>query len=183
VLGKDYDGQHCALASALEVLGERWTLLIVRDAFFGVRRYSDFVTRLDIPRAVLSDRLRTLVDHGVLTRREDPERAGRHLYELTPAGTELWPALHALITWGSKHRRRASNTYRHADCGTELVVGALCPACGIVPRAEDVATRPRRGRHAGRDDAVSAVIARPRRLLEPVDVPPGGDGHAMAVGA
>src|ERR671937_314334 len=68
VLGKDYEGQECALAAALEVLGERWTLLIVRDAFFGVRRYSDWVARLDIPRAVLAERLRGLVDHGILVK-------------------------------------------------------------------------------------------------------------------
>src|SRR5947209_9626047 len=114
VLGKDYERQDCALASALEVLGERWTLLIVRDAFFGVRRYSDFVAHLDIPRAVLADRLRSLVEHDVLAKLDDQTRAGRHVYELTPAGKDLWPAVHALTMWGSKHRRRASNLYRHA---------------------------------------------------------------------
>ena len=77
MLGKDYAGQECALASTLEVLGERWTLLIVRDAFFGVRRYSEWVARLDIPRAVLSERLRGLVANGVLARRDDPGHAGR----------------------------------------------------------------------------------------------------------
>ena len=184
MLGKDYAGQECALASALEVLGERWTLLIVRDAFFGVRRYSDFVARLDIPRAVLADRLNTLVDHGVLARREDPSHAGRHLYELTAAGKELWPALHALIAWGSKHRRRSSNTYRHADCGTELVAGALCPACGFVPRPEDVATRPRSVKRAsGRSDPVSAIVRRPRRLLEPVDIVSAPGATAVKAGA
>src|ERR671923_2509318 len=105
MLGKDYAGQECALASALEVLGERWTLLIVRDAFFGVRRYSDFVARLDIPRAVLSDRLRGLVANGILVQRDDPARAGRRIYELTPSGEELWPALHALIGWGARPPR------------------------------------------------------------------------------
>jgi DNA-binding HxlR family transcriptional regulator len=71
MLGKNYPGQDCALAAALEVLGERWTLLIIRDAFFGVRRFEDFVEHLDIPRAVLSDRLRKLVAHGVLARDRD----------------------------------------------------------------------------------------------------------------
>src|SRR3954449_7190457 len=80
VLGKDYEGQECALASTLEVLGERWTLLIVRDAFFGVRRYSDWVARLDIPRAVLSERLRGLIGSGILVKGDD------QLYELTDAG-------------------------------------------------------------------------------------------------
>ena len=183
MLGKDYERQECALAAALEVLGERWTLLIVRDAFFGVRRYSDFVARLDIPRAVLSDRLRTLVDEGVLARLPDPGRAGRHLYELTPAGKELWPALHALIIWGSRHRRRSANVYRHAACGTELVAGALCPKCGLVPRTDDVATTPRRGSTAGRSDPVSAIIRRPRRLLEPVDLVAPSDASVVKVGA
>src|SRR4051812_35169606 len=114
VLGKDYEGQECALASTLEVLGERWTLLIVRDAFFGVRRYSDWVARLDIPRGVLPARLRGLLANGILEKRDAPARAGRHLYELPPAGTELWPALHALIAWGAKHRRPSTNSYRHA---------------------------------------------------------------------
>jgi DNA-binding HxlR family transcriptional regulator len=170
VLGKDYEGQECALASALEVLGERWTLLIIRDAFFGVRRFNDFVVRLDIPRAVLAERLKGLVAHGVLLRRADPARAGRHLYELTPAGKELWPALHALITWGSDHRRRSTNLYRHAECGKELVAGALCPACGVVPPAEDVVTAPSGRTAPVRTDAISEIIRRPRHLLEPVDL-------------
>src|SRR6476646_926806 len=143
MLGKDYAGQECALASALEVLGERWTLLIVRDAFFGVRRYSDWVVRLDIPRAVLSERLRGLVANGVLARRDDPGHAGRTVYELTPAGEELWPALHALITWGDRHRRPSTNAYRHAACGSELGPGAACPACQVVPAAAEVLVVPR----------------------------------------
>src|SRR6185295_10703359 len=142
MLGKDYEGQECALASALEVLGERWTLLIVRDAFFGVRRYSDCVARLDIPRAVLSDRLRGLVAHGILVQREDPERTGRRVYELTDAGAALWPAIHALIAWGAAHRRPSTNRYRHAACGTELGPGATCATCGLVPHAGDVLVVP-----------------------------------------
>jgi DNA-binding HxlR family transcriptional regulator len=183
VLGKDYEGQECALASALEVLGERWTLLIVRDAFFGVRRYSDFVTRLDIPRAVLADRLKGLVDSGVLVKRDDPQRAGRGLYELTPAGKDLWPAVHALILWGSEHLRPASNVYSHAACGTELVAGGSCPACRVVPPADDVMTTPRDAKAAGRDDSVSAIIRRPRRLLEPVDAVTRTEPRRVTLGA
>src|SRR4051794_1389490 len=142
VLGKDYEGQECALASTLEVLGERWTLLIVRDAFLGVRRYSDFVASLDIPRAVLSDRLRGLVDNGVMLKR--PDRSGRHdHYELTDAGKALWPTVHALISWGSEPRRPSSNVYRHAPCRQELQAGAVCPKCAVVAPAEDVLVEPR----------------------------------------
>jgi DNA-binding HxlR family transcriptional regulator len=161
VLGKDYEGQECALASTLEVLGERWTLLIVRDAFFGVRRYSDWVARLDIPRAVLSERLRGLVASGILERRADG-------YDLTEAGAELWPALHALIGWGHRHRRPSTNSYRHAACDTELGPGASCPACGVVPPARDVLVVPR-ATGGGRTDPVSIAMRAPRRLLEPID--------------
>src|SRR6266545_1965551 len=90
MLGKDYQRQDCSLARALEAIGERWTLLIVRDAFYGVRRFNEFQAHLDVPKAVLSDRLSGLVDDGILERRPDPDRAGRHLYELTAAGRELW---------------------------------------------------------------------------------------------
>jgi DNA-binding HxlR family transcriptional regulator len=170
MLGKDYAGQECALASALEVLGERWTLLIVRDAFFGVRRYNDFVARLDIPRAVLSDRLRGLVANSILAQREDPARAGRRVYELTAAGEELWPALHALIAWGARHRRPSTNRYLHAACGTELGPGAACPACGCVPPASEVLLEPGAAGAPRRTDPVSAAMRAPRRLLEPVEV-------------
>jgi DNA-binding HxlR family transcriptional regulator len=174
---KDYTGQECALASTLEVLGERWTLLIVRDAFFGVRRYSEWVARLDIPRAVLSERLRGLVANGVLARRDDPGHAGRTVYELTAAGEELWPALHALIAWGDRHRRPSTNAYRHAACGTDLGPGAACPACRVVPAAADVLVVPRAtGGSPGRTDPVSAAMGRPRRLLEPLEV----DGPRLA---
>src|SRR5436853_1632448 len=104
MLGKDYQRQDCSLARALEVIGERWTLLIVRDAFYGVRRFSDFEVHLDIPKAVLTERLRRLVEDGVLSRAPDPSHSGRHLYVLTPAGRDLWPALHALLSWGERHR-------------------------------------------------------------------------------
>ncbi|MFC7728001.1 winged helix-turn-helix transcriptional regulator [Actinomadura keratinilytica] len=93
-LGKDYARQDCAVARALEVVGERWTMLIIRDALYGVRRFSDFLARLDIPRAVLSQRLQSLVDAGVL------EKAG-HEYVITETGKELWPVVHALARWGS----------------------------------------------------------------------------------
>jgi DNA-binding HxlR family transcriptional regulator len=74
MLGRDYKRQDCSLARALEVVGERWTLLIVRDAFYGVRRFSDFQAHLDIPKAVLSERLGWLIENGVLQRRPDPGR-------------------------------------------------------------------------------------------------------------
>jgi DNA-binding HxlR family transcriptional regulator len=170
MLGKDYERQDCAIARALEVIGERWTLLIVRDALYGVRRFSDFHAHLDVPRAVLSDRLNGLVEHGILERRPDPDHAGRSLYELTPAGRELWPVLHALVVWSDHHNFANSRLFRHAACGTELDDAADCPACGITPAVDDIITEPRRERRAYRDDPVAVALRGPHRLLEPLDV-------------
>src|SRR3954451_14459247 len=123
MLGKDYHGQDCSLARALEAIGERWTLLIVRDAFYGVRRFSDFQGHLDVPKAVLSDRLSGLVDDGILERTPDPDRPGRQVYELTDAGRDLWPVLHSLLVWGGRHRSPNSRVFRHIPCGTEADEG------------------------------------------------------------
>jgi DNA-binding HxlR family transcriptional regulator len=170
MLGKDYEAQDCALARALGVLGERWTLLIVRDAFYGVRRFNDFQAHLDVPRGVLSERLTGLVDAGVLKRRPDPNRAGRQVYELSAAGRELWPALYALLVWGDRHRYRNARTYKHAACGTPLDERGGCAECGLTPGPEDILTVPRRGRGRTRSDRVAVALREPRRLLEPIDV-------------
>ncbi len=168
MLGNDYARQDCSLARALEVVGERWTLLIVRDAFYGVRRFNDFQAHLDIPKAVLSDRLSGLVEDGILERRPDPEHAGRHLYELTAAGRGLWPALHALLVWGGHNRHPNSRLFRHAACGTRLDDRGFCAQCGVTPGPEDILTEPRRGRGKLRDDPVAIALRKPHRLLQPV---------------
>ncbi len=99
-LPSDYSAQTCSVARSLEVLGERWTLLIVRDAFFGVRRFGDFVAHLDIPRAVLAARLKALVAEDVLARVTGG--SGRDEYELTEKGTKLWPIVRDLMAWGDE---------------------------------------------------------------------------------
>ena len=169
MLGKDYQRQDCSLARALEVIGERWTLLIVRDAFYGVRRFNDFHAHLDIPKAVLSDRLNGLAEDGILERRPDPGHAGRHIYELTAAGRDLWPVLHALLVWGGHHRYPNSRTFKHGPCGTALDDAGCCPACQLTPGPEDILMELRPGRGKLRDDPVSAALRAPHRLLDPVD--------------
>jgi len=170
MLGKDYERQDCSLARALEVIGERWTLLIVRDAFYGVRRFSDFQVHLDVPKAVLADRLSGLVDDGILERIPDQEHAGRYLYELTPAGRDLWPVLHALLVWGGRHRQANSRVFKHVSCGTTIDDAGVCPTCGVTPAPEGLLTEPRRGRGRHRDDPVAVALRRPHRLLEPVRI-------------
>lgn len=168
MLGKDYEGQDCSIAGALEAIGERWTLLIVRDAFYGVQRFNDFQAHLDIPKAVLSDRLTGLAKDGILERQPDPGHAGRHLYELTAAGRDLWPVLHALLVWGDHHRHPNSRLFQHAACGTELNDSGYCPACDVTPRPKDILTKPRRGRSKLRNDPVAVALRTPHRLLEPI---------------
>ena len=168
MLGKDYEGQDCALARALEVIGERWTLLIVRDAFYGVERFNDFRAHLDIPKAVLSQRLNSLAEDGILERLPDPGHAGRHLYQLTQAGRDLWPALHALLTWGGRYRQPNALLFKHAACGTALDDNGACPGCGLTPAPQDILTEPLR--QTRRDDPVAMTLRRPRRLLEPIQI-------------
>jgi DNA-binding HxlR family transcriptional regulator len=169
MLGKDYEDQDCGLARALETIGERWTLLIIRDAFYGVRRFTDFQTHLDVPKAVLSDRLAGLVEDDILVRRQDPEHAGRHLYELTAAGRDLWPVVYALLAWGGRHRRPGSRVFTHAACGTQLDERGACPTCRVTPGPPEIITVRRRGRSTRRDDPVTVALHAPHRLLDPID--------------
>jgi DNA-binding HxlR family transcriptional regulator len=158
-LGTDYAGQTCSLARTLEVVGERWTLLIVRDLFFGVRRFTDLQRHLDIPRAVLASRLAALVEAGIV----EPGP-----YRLTPAGEELWPAVFALMQWGERHQSPGGprRVFTHVGCDSELDAGGRCPSCGSVPRADALVMRPGPGATAPlRDDAVTLALREPRRLL------------------
>jgi DNA-binding HxlR family transcriptional regulator len=170
MLGKDYEGQDCSVARALEVVGERWTLLIVRDALYGVRRFSDFQSHLDIPKAVLSERLTGLVEQGILERRPDPDHRGRYMYELTAAGRDLWPVVHSLFRWSEQNRAPSNRRFRHALCGTELDQTAACPSCKIAPPFEDVTMELRRARGSSRTDPIAVALVKPHRMLEPLEV-------------
>jgi DNA-binding HxlR family transcriptional regulator len=167
-LGKNYDGQDCSLARALEIVGERWTMLVLRDCFFGVRRFTDLQAHLDVPRAVLTERLTTLVDDGILERTE--YRRGRHEYRLTQRGLDLWPALFALSQWGERHRapNGRRRIFTHAACDTALEPTGLCPACGTVPPPADIDMTPGPGMRPVRDDAVSVALRSRHRLLTPL---------------
>ena len=169
-LPHDYSSQTCSIARSLEVLGERWTLLIVRDAFFGVRRFGDFVAHLDIPRAVLTARLKALVDEGVLAR--VPGESGRDEYAMTDKGTKLWPVVRELMAWGDEFYAPGGplRILRHnADHGV-LDRQGICASCGeVVPVAEiTIEPGPGFGQGGRREDPVTEAIARPRRLLESV---------------
>lgn len=169
-LGSDYATQACSIARALEVVGERWTLLIVRDCFYGVRRFSELQRHLDVPKAVLAARLESLTEAGVLRREE--ERPGRVEYVLTARGRELWPVLYALYGWGERHAAAVPGRriFRHAACDTELDASGGCPACGRTPPPDAVEVHPGPGL-AGEpepSESVGKALLSPHRLLEPL---------------
>ncbi|MFE3453487.1 winged helix-turn-helix transcriptional regulator [Nonomuraea sp. NPDC059194] len=169
-LGKNYDGQDCSLAKALELIGERWTLLVIRDAMYGVRRYGDFLAHLDIPRAVLSQRLSTLVEAGILDKRRYQDSPPREEYVLTEVGRELWLPVLALAQWGERHLTSTGTRrlFFHTACGTRLDQAAHCSACGVRVGLEEVEVRPGPGLETSRADAVSVALHQPHRMLEPL---------------
>ncbi|MGW7519251.1 winged helix-turn-helix transcriptional regulator [Streptomyces sp. NPDC054796] len=174
-LGKDYAAQHCSIARALELVGERWTLLVVRDAFYGVRRYSDFLVRLGAPRAVLSTRLRALTEAGVLDKVRYQESPPRDEYVLTEMGERLWPAVYALATWGERYFSEGQGPhreFRHAACGSPLDAGGNCAACGGLVPPRDIEMRPGPALDPPPEDPVSRALLRPRRLLQPLEPEP-----------
>src|SRR5919108_5467477 len=93
----------CSIASAMEILGERWTFLVLREAFYGVRRFSEMQRNLGIARNILSTRLQTLVAAGILERRLYREEPERYEYRLTEAGRDLYPSIVTLMRWGDRH--------------------------------------------------------------------------------
>lgn len=173
-LGIDYTGQDCALARALELVGERWTMLIVRDCFFGVRRFGDFLVHLDISKAVLAQRLSGLVDAGLLNRvsRSEGHERGHDDYVPTPALERLWPAVFALSHWGEEHTAKPEGRRRrfmHSACGADLGPFGLCPSCGVPPQPRDIDTEIGPGYDPDlRSDAVSMHLRARRRLLTPI---------------
>jgi len=144
VLGRTYDGQNCSLARALEVVGERWTPLILRDTFLQPRRFDELLQRLGVARNVLAERLQGLCDEGVLERRLYQAHPPRYEYVQTQKARELWPAMAALIAWGDRYYapNGPPRVFHHRGCGGPLVVEARCQACGAAVPSAEVATAP-----------------------------------------
>jgi DNA-binding HxlR family transcriptional regulator len=140
-LGSTYDSQVCSVASTLEVIGERWTLLIVRDAMLGLRRFDEFQADLGIARNILQTRLEQLLEHGVLEKVRYQERPERHEYRLTEKGLDLWPTIVALMQWGDAHSAPAAGppvVLAHRDCGGTVDAHRICERCGERLSVRDV---------------------------------------------
>ncbi len=145
MLRNDYDNQVCSVARALEVVGERWTLLIVRDVFLGLRRFDELQADLGIARNVLQTRLERLVEQGVLEKRPYQERPVRHEYRLTDKGVDLWPTIVSLLQWGDRHAPSADGApvlITHKDCGGELDAHRICTRCGQPVEAREARAMP-----------------------------------------
>jgi len=136
----------CPVARTLDVVGEWWTLLIVRDALLGARRFDDFRTT-GIADNVLSSRLRRLVEEGIFERRRYQERPDRHEYVLTEKGEALATVVAALRSWGLEWTSGGDSSLRltHGACGHEISVAAYCDDCGR-PVARREVVRERLGR-------------------------------------
>jgi DNA-binding HxlR family transcriptional regulator len=144
VLPRAYTGQDCSIASTLEVIGDRWTLLVLREVFLRNHRFEDIQRRLGIARNVLTDRLGRLVDDGVLDRVAYQQRPERFEYRLTDKGLGLWPVLVALMQWGDQHRAdgRRPMVLHHRGCPGEVDARRRCTACGAELTARDVEAVP-----------------------------------------
>jgi DNA-binding HxlR family transcriptional regulator len=160
MLGNTYRGQVCSVARTLELVGERWTILILRDAFLGVRRFDDFQRSLGVARNVLQGRLERLVENEILERVRYQERPERFEYRLTEKGLDLWPVLVALISWGDRHAAPDGPpvVLEHRGCGGAVNDRRICDACGAYLGPRDV--RARRGPAARDEPAVQPALAR-----------------------
>lgn len=145
MLRSDYPGQVCSIAKSLEVIGERWSLLIVRDVMNGNRRFGQIQQSLGVARNVLSARLQRLVEEGILERRAYQESPPRHEYFLTEKGLDLWPALIALLAWGDRYSAGETGPPRlivHKECGGQVSDRGTCERCGEVLHARDATQIP-----------------------------------------
>ncbi|TCB96744.1 transcriptional regulator [Micromonospora zingiberis] len=137
-------GQDCSIARALEVIGERWTLLIIRNAMVGDCRFESLLSNLGIARNVLAQRLNTLVEAGIFERVPYRDRPVRHEYHLTARGRELAPVLTALMQWGDKHcgDHQPNREMVHARCDHPVELVVVCPSCaGPIP-TDEMVSRP-----------------------------------------
>src|SRR3954454_4264511 len=144
MLPRTYDGQNCSIARTLELVGERWTMLVIREAFLGRRRFDELADRLGIARNVLASRLARLVEEGVLERVRYQERPERFASGLTDKGLDLWPALLALLQFGDRHYAPDGPPMllTHRGCGGELDDRRTCLRCGAALAAQDVQAAP-----------------------------------------
>jgi len=143
--------EKCSISRTVSVIGDRWTLLILRDCFLRIRRFDEFQERLGITRHILADRLKKLVDEGVLTKTPYQDRQIRYEYRLTQKGLDLYPVLMGLVHWGDVYTAGKTGRpllHRHLTCGHQFDPVLTCSECGerLDPRQVRVAPGPGAGK-------------------------------------
>jgi DNA-binding HxlR family transcriptional regulator len=142
----EVDELECSVARSWTILGERWTMLVLKEAFVRTRRFEDFQAHLGIARNVLADRLGRLVDEGILERRRYQERPPRDEYRLTEKGLDLYAVIVSIAGWGDRHlagRRGPSVERVHRGCGHVATLRLCCEHCGEPVTARDMRARGR----------------------------------------
>jgi DNA-binding HxlR family transcriptional regulator len=137
--------EPCSVARSVAVIGDRWTLMILRDCFLGVRRFEAFQERLGISRTIIADRLKHLTQEGVLRRVPYQENPTRYEYRLTDKGLDLHPVIMAVVHWGDRHYAGDAGPpllHRHKTCGCDFHPVQTCSECGEPLDARAVETRP-----------------------------------------
>ncbi|MDB5453464.1 MAG: transcriptional regulator [Caulobacteraceae bacterium] len=138
---EDLSLQRCSIARSVAVIGDRWTLMILRDCFLGVRRFETFQAKLGISRSIIAERLRLLVDEGVLRKECYQDRPPRYEYRLTAKGLDLHPVVMAIVHWGDVHYAGEDGpplVHRHRTCGHDFKPVTTCSECGEPVGARDV---------------------------------------------
>lgn len=159
------NSQPCPVARAMAVIGDAWSVLVLREAFYGVRRFSEFVEYTGAQRTVVSDRLKRLVASGVLERVEYQQHPSRHEYRLTERGAQLQPVLLALAAWGNNWTSPEAGplvSFTHTGCGHELGAAVFCDACGEPIDRRNVSAHPGPGYPKDRPDLIAARRNRSR---------------------
>ena len=150
---KSFSKMDCSVAQCLEVTGEWWSMLIVRDALLGVTRFDVFQKRLGVARNVLQQRLERLIEFGVMEKSMYSEHPPRYDYRLTEKGRDLWPIINAMRQWGDQYSAPQGPPVRllHRSCGNEATGIVVCSECGEVMNSDNVkaVVNPGRGIDAG----------------------------------
>lgn len=148
---RPFADQNCSIARAAAILGDRWTLLVLRELLLGRRRFTEIQRNTGAAPNILSDRLRLLVEHGLLTKRRYRARPEAHEYVMTPSGRDVGPVLAAILAWGDRHAAPPDGPPRvfvHVGCGRDAHPTLRCSHCGEAIEPGDLRVRPGPGADA-----------------------------------